>query len=76
MAYRQTYIGKIYIITGKTTYLSNLKGLNGQKHHFTYYFLCKFNMYLQALMHIYVYLYLPLTVLPPKHTLTSQPHII
>ena len=50
MAYRQTYIGKIYMITGKTAYLSNLKCLNRQKHHFTYYFLCKFNMYLQALI--------------------------
>ena len=32
-------------------------------------------MDLQALIHIYVYLYLPLTVLPPEHTLISQPHI-
>ena len=38
MAYRQTYIGKIYTITGKTTYSSNPKDLNGQNHHSTYYF--------------------------------------
>ena len=61
---------KIYVSIGKTTYLSNLKVLNGQNHHFTYHLLHKVNVYPQALT------FLPLTVLPPKHTLTSQPHII
>ena len=55
MAYWDTHM-KIYAIIGKTTYLSNLKGLNGQKHHFTYHFLYKVNMYLQALIYIYIYL--------------------
>ena len=53
---------KIYVFIGKTTHLSNLKPLYGQKHHFTYHFLCKINVYLQALN------LLPLTVLPPKCT--------
>ena len=49
---------KIHVIIGKTTYLSNLKVLNGQKHHFTYHFLCKVNVYLQALIYIYIYIYI------------------
>ena len=38
MTYRQAHIGKAMYLWIKTTYLSNLKLLNGQKHHFTYHF--------------------------------------
>ena len=64
---------EIYVIIGKTTYLSNLKVLNGQKHHFTYHFLYKVNVYLQALIYIYIYTF---NCPSPKTHLIPQPHII
>ena len=41
-AYRQTHIGKaIYLYENY-----NFRLLNGQKHHFTYYFQCKSNVHI------------------------------